>query len=240
MAFKRHRYYYEMGYFRNRRWERGRMASRPAVQAALVQLADSGGLHNCDIQKWTAYLDADRFNDAVLHDEYVICKERALWKMRMFRWKRRSLDLAAQRLVNTATKGQATNRPFVFAVGDAGFPSTGRGELPAPTASLSKAFNRALERVSRTGRRVVVFSVDEYRTTMCCCTCGSPTTAPRVNYRARDGSRAEKASFRLRACTTCETTGKLRDRDVQAARNILKIAKTMYYGQPRPPYLCRS
>ena len=87
-------------------------------------------------------------------------------------------------------------------------------------------------------------SVDEFRTTMCCCACGQVTTPPTVHrWRAnretgllvvQDGK-----SRRLRRCTTCDHAGKLRDRDVQGARNILWITQALYYGLPRPEYLCR-
>ena len=240
MAFTRRRYYFEMGHQRNRRWELERTATIPLVAAALVQLSSSGGLRNCDLQRWQAYLTADRANEDVLHAEYVVFKERALWRMRMFRWKRRSLDRATQGLLSKATRGERVERPLVFAMGDAGFASTGPGELPAPTAAITVAFRRALARVSRGGRKVVVFSINEFRTTMCCCACGSVTHRPQVDYQAKDLTRQRRASHRLRACTMCETTGKLRDRDVQAARNIAWLAYNMYYGLERPGYLRRG
>lgn len=237
MAFKRHRYYYEMGHHRNRRWELERMASVPLVQAALASLASSGGVGNCDDEKWRAYLNASRENDNILHAEFVLDKERALWRMRMFRWKRRSLDLAVQRLLHAALVRERIERPLVFAVGDAGFPSTGQGELPAPTSAIMVAFRRALQRVSRSGRTVVILSLNEFRTTMCCCACGEVTTRPLVAVHGQNGEVVLRKSGRLRACTSCETTVKIRDRDVQAARNILWLAQAMYYGQDRPAYL---
>jgi hypothetical protein len=59
------------------------------------------------------------------------------------------------------------------------------------------------------------------------------------------------SSRRLRQCTQCLPDGKLRDRDrgfaalaaaggnSQAARNILKATIALFYGKPRPEYLCR-
>ena len=246
MAFSRRRYYFEMGHQRNRRWESERTSARPLVTTALVQMSLTGGLRNCDIEKWRAFLEVNRDNDEVLHAEYVVAKDRALWRMRMFRWKRRSLDRATQGLLKKATCGERVERPLVFAMGDAGFASTGPGELAAPTAAITVAFKRALARVSRSGRHVVVFSINEFRTTMCCCACGSVTSRPQVDYRAKDLTRQRRASHRLRACTECETTVKLRDRDVQAARrrrlwrNIAWLAYNMYYGLERPGYLRRG
>ena len=48
------------------------------------------------------------------------------------------------------------------------------------------------------------------------------------------------ASRRLRCCTTCRDTGKIRDRDVQGARNILWLTFALYYGLERPKYLRRG
>ena len=124
-------------------------------------------------------------------------------------------------------KRLSTDRPLVIGVGAAGFSANGRGgELPAPTSELSKAFVRAIKRVRATGRHVVTLSPDEFRTTMCCCACGAVTRPPVVRRWRRDRETREMIaedgpSRRLRCCTSCEITGKLRDRDVQGARNIL-------------------
>ena len=210
-----HGIYHEMGYHRHQKWDLERRKN-PALAAALVSLSDSGGVSNGDLEKWRAYLGAVNQHIEVLHSEYVANIERALWRMRMFRWKRRSLDMATQKLLKKATDGVPLERPLVFAVGDAGFASTGRGELPAPTSALMVAFKRALARVSRAGRRVVVLTINEFRTTLCCCACGSVTRKPMVGVRTRAGDKLDRGSGRLRECTTCETTGKLRDRDEAA------------------------
>ena len=95
------------------------------------------------------------------------------------------------------------------------------------------------------GRHVVVYSVDEFRTTLCCCECGSVTTAPMVRHRRKDKTTGEvvihdEPSRRLRQCTQCSEDGKLRDRDVQGARNILKLTQALFFGLPRPEHLCRG
>ena len=77
----------------------------------------------------------------------------------------------------------------------------------------------------------------EFRTTMCCCACGAVTRAATVPAR---GGAAARNSRRLRVCTGCETQGKRRDRDVQAARNMPWLLQHEYYGAARPRYLCRD
>ena len=164
----------------------------------------------------------------------------------MHRGKRQCLDSSVQRLLLNALEGIPRNRPLVLGIGNAGFPSNGpRGELPAPTSELSKALKRGLQNVRKTGRVVTTLSVDEFRTTLCCCACGSITTAPMVVRRFRSRENGESViangqSRRLRCCTTCSPTGKLRDRDVQGSRNILWLTVAEYYGLPRPSYLCRN
>ena len=238
-VFTRSRYYYEMHYHQKQKWEHERMASRPDIQGILVSLSESGGIHNCDVTKWEDYLEVESTHYAVLRDEYIGDKERALWRMRMFRWKRASLDKAVSGLIKAATDGIDTKRPLVLAVGKATFAPTGPGELAVPTSALSIAFRRGLNKHSAsTGRNVLAMAPNEHRTTKCCCACGEETTPGMVNRMDwNTGEKRRESSRRLRSCTSCEMQGKLRDRDIQASRNILWIAICEYYGLERPEYL---
>lgn len=243
-VFTRSRYYTEMKYWRHQRWSEHR-ASSPEVSAALNALSEAGGLKNCDPDLWHATLAASRTHEGVLRSEYLENKEYAVWKMRMFRKKRSSLDRAVSETIRVATYDQPLDRPLVLGLGSATFTATGRGELSAPTTSLRSAFDRALKRVR--DRETLLVDVWEHRTTLCCCACGSVTTAPMVVKRNKTGTtevdeegvEQRRRSRRLRSCTTCETSGKRRDRDVQAARNILWLVQHQYFGAPRPEYMCR-
>ncbi len=222
------------------------MVDVPAAMQAIEQLSTTGGTRNCDPESWHAYLRAETAHRAVLDDEFVENIERAKWRMILHRRKRGSLDRAVGCLLARATARdggggkQPLVRPLVIGVGNAGFPCCGpRGELPAPTSELSKALRRGVAVVRATGRSVETLSIDEFRTTMCCCACGAVTRAPQVRRRRMDVI-TDGPSRRLRCCTQCATTGKLRDRDVQAARNILWLTSSVYYGLPRPEYLCRA
>lgn len=240
VTFTRRRYYFEMHYSRRLKWETRRLEQRPAVKACLATLSASGGVHNCDTATWVAYLTADREADVLLDAEYVQDVERALWKMRMFRWKKRSLDRAVGRLLTKATGGLAKEVPLNFVVGSGGFAPGGPGQLSSPTSALTIAFGRGIAKERAKGRVVFVSSVDEYRTTCCCCSCGALTRPPPVQTRKTRGQPSrQNQSRRLRSCTECDPIGKLRDRDVQAARNMLWIAYTSYYGLERPEYLRR-
>ena len=185
------------------------MTGAPNLRAAVDGLSRSGGIRNCDPECWRAYLAAETEHRTLLDAEFVDNVERAKWAMRLHRNKKRSLDGACRRLMN-ATAGTA---PLVIGIGAAGFASGGRGQLPAPTSELSKALKRAIDAERSKGRQVTVMSVDEFRTTMCCCVCGQVTTPPTVHrWRAnretgllvvQDGK-----SRRLRRCTTCDHAGK--------------------------------
>jgi hypothetical protein len=242
MGFTRRRYYSEMGFRARRRWEASRMVQSPNLRAACDALSQSGGLKNCDPVRWAAYLTVEAEHRTMLDEEFVDDIERAKWAMRLHRNKKRSLDGACNRLMK-AMDGEG---PLVIGIGTAGFAPTGRGELPAPTAELTKALKRAIERARARGRVVVVLQIDEFRTTMCCCACGSVTDRPPVRRRKEDPDTGEMTmlqdgpSRRLRRCTTCDHAGKLRDRDVQGARNILWLTQAMYYGLPRPSYMRRG
>lgn len=241
-VYTRGRYYHDIKYHAHQKIMR-RRAAAPRVSAALQALAATGGHKNCDAPTWRQYLAAEREHEVALDDEYVRDKEYALWRMRMFRWKRRSMDAACTRLLERGVQAVRREQTLVVADGDATFAATGRGELSVPTATLSRALARAVQRLRE--RRLVghveALRVWEHRTTLCCCRCGSATQPATVSCRdARTGETSTRPSRRLRSCTVCETTGKLRDRDVQAARNILQVARCELRGQPRPRHLCRG
>ena len=241
MGFTRRRYYSEMGFRARQSWEAARMAQSPNIRAACDALSQSGGLKNCDPASWIAYLEVETLHRPMLDEEFVDNVERAKWAMRLHRNKKRSLDSACGRFMKAA----AGEGPLVMGIGTGGFAPTGRGELPAPTAELTRALKRAIDRVRAKGRTVIILQIDEFRTTMCCCACGSVTNRPTVRRRKEDPRTGETTlqdgpSRRLRRCTTCDHAGKLRDRDVQGARNILWLTQAMYYGLPRPAYMCRG
>ena len=250
VVFTRRRYYHEMRFKKRLAWEQRRMVDVPAARLAVQQLSLTGGLGNCDPESWSAYLATETVHRTVLDTEFVRNIERAKLRMFMFRAKRSSLDRAVKRVVDTAIKPGGARlplqRPLVIGIGNGGFPCCGpRGELPAPTAELSKAIKRVAVAVRATGRVVEIRTIDEFRTTMCCCACGAVTQAPTVTRRKMDRLtglivQTDGPSRRLRCCTTCVHTGKLRDRDVQASRNILWLTQAEYYGLDRPEYLCRQ
>jgi hypothetical protein len=124
-------------------------------------------------------------------------------------------------------------------IGDAGFAPTGRGEMAVPTTSFDHSIIRVLKKTwvnkkMRLEDRVRLLAVDEHKTTMGCHRCGSELK----KILLIDGRECQ----RYRMCTECEcheTVYKRRHRDVNAARNILKITECLVNGLPRPHHLCR-
>lgn len=250
IAFHRARYYSEMGLKSRQRWEEEIVAMNPELKSAIEALSVTGGIKNCDHSCWERYLATEGTHRSVLDREYYGNVERSRWTMRMFRSKKKSLDGASQRLLTSATfadgKRLPIDRPLIVGVGNAVFPSCGpHGELPAPTSQLARALVHALKREQRLGRLVQTHTLDEFRTTMCCSSCGTVSVRPTVRKvkRNRDGVVTTKdgPSCRLRQCTDvqCNPDGKFRDRDVQGSRNLLWILVAKYYGSSRPEYLCR-
>lgn len=265
VMFRRSQYYHEMRHGVRTRWDRARQDT-PTVRQAVEQLSE-GSLRSCQPESWDTYLVAAKAHEQTLDAEFVECSERAVWRMRAFRWRKASLDRAATRLMQAATvaaNGERlrldASRPLVIGVGNAGFKSTGPGELAAPTSALSQALKRAIQRVRERGRTVHVYSLDEFRTTKCCCACGSETVPKPIRRHQRDESgnwlvrrwrldesgewqptQKDAKSRRLRCCRRCSCahTAKIRDRDVQAARNILWLAQAEHFGVERPEYLQR-
>ena len=249
IAFHKRRYYHEMGNKARAKWEKNVVASNSNLKAAIESLSLSGGTSNCDADKWISYLRNQHAYRDLLDEEYVNKVDRAKWTMRMFRNKAKSIDSAVNRLFKSSLtrdgKLISIDRPLVIGFGSADFNSCGmKGRVAAPLAKLERSMNQAIDRIRKTGRQVVIYGVDEFRTTMCCCACGAETTPPKVKQRKRNKETNEievtiASSRRLRQCTQCSPGGKLRDRDSQAARNILKATIALFYGKPRPEHLCR-
>lgn len=251
LILTRHEYYSSMRYWKQQRWEKGR-TSHPDTKDALAALSRAG-LMAPGLDAWAARLAAEADHYETLFNEYVVDKGRALWNMRMLRWKKSCLDGAIARIVQAATGGDK-RRDLVIGIGDGGFPASAPGELSVPTSGVSVAFRRMKCRrdalIASGGGSTTLQNIGEHRTTVSCCCCGQPTRPAIVSAFAHSRknepkpsppSPATRPSRRLRACTSCnETPGKLRDRDVQAARNILWLTILEFYGAERPWYMTRA
>jgi len=237
-TFTRSRYYSEMRYWRHESWSKAQTSSEE-VAKALANVSVGGGYKCCELKTWRESLGAERKHHETLDKEFILKPDYAIWKMRLHRLKRASLDRATGEIIREATANQSPKRLLLLGIGNASFSSTGKGELSAPTKAVMEALKRSLGRMKLgTGREWKIEEIEEFRSTKCCCACGEVTDSPTI---WREGT--EQKSRRLRLCMTCESTeGKRRDRDVQGARNMLWILQHEYYGgrENRPWYMTRK
>jgi len=226
------------------KWELQRVAAREGLNQARVQLSQ-GSLYSCDPESWSTYLQARRAHSTVIEADYFNDKERERWRMIAFRRKKSCLDRAVGQLIEAATKTEPLDRPLIIGIGDAAFPANGpRGETAVPTSKLATAYKRAVNRERKKGRRVAVFPISENYTTKACCACGSTTEPPMVTRTWKTKNKELKTAYgksgRLRCCKICTPIGKLRDRDVQAARNMLFASEALVNGEARPTHICAA
>ena len=215
-------YYYRIKHSHRTVYEQAR-SSLPDVAAALDALSQTSK------SDFPAYFKAVSVHANTLINEYLNNVERPLWRMRLYRLKRQTLDRSVNKIFAIARK-----RPVCIGIGNSSIASTGKGERAMPTCKIVKTI---LRMKSRHNNEVHIRSIDEFRTTVCCCACGCPTASPIIT--GQDGS--TRPSRRLRLCTTCDkTAGRRRDRDVQAARNMLWLTQHEVLGKDcRPWYMSR-
>ena len=225
----RSNYYWQMHDKSHKKWCQQR-AAQPGVAAALQGLAVAGAMTGRDSSSWRLVLEAEAQHWGVLEEEYYKSVDYAVWKMRLYRLKRASLD----RFCNTMLKCGDEKQPLVLGVGNGKFPATGRGEQAVPTTAFDRAVLRA---VRRSPRQVLRLKVDEFRTTVACHKCHQRNEAATKESGGR--------SRRLRQCGNChsETSANGRykvDRDYNAAKNMVLLAKCLYFGEERPAAFSRG
>jgi hypothetical protein len=159
--------------------------------------------------------------------------EYALWKMRLFRRRESVLYQRFKKMIGprtTEVNGSKVKVCILIGYGHAKLGTSGKGEEPVPTARnaiLLKKYLKALNIPSD------VVSVWEYLTSQMCHACHQRMHNIKMDGRIIRG-------LKLCKSTTCcqEHNPAFRNRDGNAARNILFCLMAMVNGQPRPSYLC--
>jgi len=195
--------------------------------AALSSVAQAGGFKNNDINKWTSSLNAMAKNITVYKNELLVQKDYALWKMRRFRWKKAFFDHKIKQIIMPSI---SKNKKVHIGIGDGSFSHTGKGEISVPTTSIKNKLKRVVRMMKIEGK-VDMSNINEYKTTKCCYKCDSEMHIL-VNKAGND-------CLRYRLCTGCSTKtyGKRRNRDVNAAKNMLRLLRLEMDGCPRPLHL---
>eukprot|EP00210_Caulerpa_lentillifera_P000917 g887.t1 len=235
IVYTRKKYYYDIGHGRMKREEQENLQQNVPLRFAREALRVVEQEHNI-----LSFIEAQNLHHQVLVAEHITSKFYSLRKMRAFRLKKAALSKVSNALIDSAIE---PNRRLVLGIGNANFSSNGRGSRSAPTTSLMRAIQKAKrtkELELNKGANwspIAILNINEFRTTLICSTCGNPTSQPLV----RKPNGEMRRSSRLRCCTHCVLGSiVLRDRDVQASRNILELTCLEYYGFERPKELCRQ
>jgi hypothetical protein len=229
-TFTRNKLMRMTGRLQMEQWMNKRVADHPAVARALDSLAETSGLHVHDETSWNAYLTRRLEHKKVLDNEFMELDERCRLRMVCYRRRQRALALAADNLVMESVRQKT---PCIVGYGTGwGGASGGKGERTVPVKAMYRAIVEAFRRHRLEGGVVDVW---EYGTTQKCHRCGERMA---VLYRPSTGSLRLQEDRDFRCCTKCtDEQRKYRNRDFNAAINILKCLQAMLEGTPRPEYL---
>lgn len=230
-----------IGRAKQQAWEQRRRAA-PGVSAALDALSQSGGRRSTDYLAWTRYLEASVANQDVLHREFLLNDERYVLRMERYGRRRSAISRAAQTVLAAVPNIPGTK--VVVGYGDASVKSHGRGpnDVSVPVKKLYREIIATLKRRRLVG---VVLKVWEHRTTKTCYRCGHEMETMYQkdengeNVRDANGKKVEDRNFRR--CNHCtEGSPKVRDRDFNAAINIMLALIAELEGRRRPMHLCAA
>ena len=217
----RKQYYHDSPFTRNAKAQRRRDAPmRPHLEALAATSPKTASLERFEahVRELAPRLEA-------LWAHYA-SRRAAAMRLDNYIHGRKTLDRFFAKL-----RGPSDQPPPTVAYGAAKFASTGRGELAAPT---SKVYVRCRVHCPDT------VLVDEFRTTKCCRDCGAELLAVR-RWHGRGCNRRRVTVRGLKRCgSTACSLRRLKDRDLNAALNILDA----YVGERgggggRPAHLCR-
>ena len=195
-------------------------------------------LPNTHFTVWKKFLEEWSKHVKTLDAHYLQDDERCRRRMENFRRKRRALD----RVAGTAIKKKERHTPIVIGMGNANVSATIKGtKMSVPTKGIQKAMHASFKKHSKRGYMMKVW---EARTTMTCYRCNNEMEKLYLkdeegNYvRHEKGYRIEDRDFRL--CNTCTYNNKptKRNRDFNAAKNILHVFLNLILGLNRPAHLC--
>jgi hypothetical protein len=204
-------------------------AQQDGVQSALAALAENG-YRNANADKWAGYANAVIANWSVLKHEFVENDSRCSMRMKGFRLGQKALMKAADRVLDFASTRTTNDASVLIGYGDG---NVGLGAKGTPVQSMYQALVAAFKRHRRAGG---VIKVSEYNTTQKCHRCGERMEKV---YGVIDGRWQEDRDFRC--CTSCQDKQrKLRNRDFNAAINILKVFEAELEGAERPEYLWKQ
>ena len=230
ITFSRDKLFRMTGRLQTEQWMNRRINENPDVAAAMQALTDAGGVKCHDETAWNVYLLRRHEHREVLLKEFVELDDRCMIRMVSFRKRQRALAHAADSLVMDCVRKKV---PCILGYGTGwGGSCGGKGERTVPVKAMYRAVIEAFKRHRLEGGVVDVW---EFLSTQKCHRCGEKMQvlySPSHTVHLR-----EERDFRC--CTKCiDQQRKIRNRDFNAAINILKCLQAMLEGAPRPEYLC--
>lgn len=230
---------------RRRTWQDERIRRVPGLKDALEDMSKAATEAGLGYDGLKRRLESIRDHWNVLKSEYledVSADEYGKWKMTLFRGKRSTIDRFVRKVV-----GNDRSQRVEMSIGAAKFAPTGKGEQSVPTSSMLREIIRVI-RVHKIAVRLNK-AMDEYLTTQVCYRSGERMT--KVTGRlycchaeacvcrplrpsVRKGTETDSA-FRLD-----KEGGRRRNRDVNAARNMLIVNYASIMGLERPEALRRD
>jgi hypothetical protein len=245
---RRGEYYGKSLVFQNRRWCRARPQF---VEDAATELSEAGGWKNADQDTWRQCIASFVSRISERRIEYIYNDDYARWRMAMWRKKRSYLSKKVNAILEHARRNR---QDVVIGYGSAGVAPTGKGELAMPTTGITKAFIRAFRDIRALGCRAKMEMIDEFNTTKCCHRCGHEMKRTwKMRWNSEESQRwiPERRRMlgltwvenrRIRSCHFCERENEpvRRNRDLNAALNILAALEAKLDGRPRPEHLRRS
>lgn len=202
----------------------------------IVEKLSAHSWRTCNFEKFMSTCEAYKADDPLWVKHNFLNKDRAFRKMLM--WRRKNAVMTQSYVATIRKCKSAQNKHIVFSVGNGNTKSTGKKGREkerhggVPTNWKHKILVRLMKAIK------VAFTfmiVDEHLTTRMCHKC---------HHRMKDKYDAEGKAVRgLKCCTHCAEKGnpfKLRNRDLNAAINILVVTKALLAGEDRPVYLRHS
>lgn len=200
--------------------------SNPKVKEALEALSESGGARSFDVKKWNKYLQEAKKHLQVLDEEFLLNDERCIRRFTVFRRKQAALMKVAGFAIRKEEK-----TPILIGMGNANVSATMKGcPISVPTKAIKRAIRSSFKQHKKRGH---IMEVWEYRTTKTCYKCFHDMEDV---YKKVDGKEVKDREFRR--CTHCKDGPKTRNRDFNAAKNILLAFLAVLENRDRPQHLC--
>jgi hypothetical protein len=212
--WSRGRFYRECGYHKRTRLTKEWSEANPRIKEFGEKVPSS------KVADLVSYLERVRFCLAYLDDLFSFYSSKRMKRLKWSTYIRRQQTY--EKITKSLTGG---HKRTIVAYGDASFTSSARGNVAVPTSTLRRKISS----------RCRVVEIDEFRTSLLCCSCHSEMKGLVV-----DGEEGGKGIYGVRRCINSACPRTLWNRDVNAAVNILRLFLHQVKGEGRPEPFTRN